>query len=70
MDTENTNQEPWVSAAQKEVWEWKEALSKQTKNMSMLETILYIREKSRSTVEKIKAAQKANAEKESWDHET
>lgn len=67
MNTEETKNKSWVSAAQKEVWEWKEALSKQIENMSMLEAINYIEEKSRDTIEKIKAAQKAKAEKECTD---
>lgn len=64
MDTENVKKEMWVSEAQKEVWEWKEAVAKQIEGMTMLEAIQYIEEQSQETVEQIKAAQKAKAEKQ------
>lgn len=63
MNTEETKKEIWVSDAQKEVWEWKEALSKQIENMSMLEAIQYIQERARKTREEIEAARKMRIEK-------
>lgn len=63
MHTETSKEVKAISKAQEEVWEWKETLAKETEHMSMRETIEYLLASSKETVEKIKAAQRAQTSK-------
>lgn len=65
MNAENENTGNRVSEAQKEVWEWKEKLYEQIKDLPKSEQLKFIMEQTEETVKKIKAGQKAKLEKRS-----
>ena len=49
-----------ISQSQKEVWEWKEALFEEIKNIPKLKRLQYIKEKTRNTILQIEQAHQKN----------
>jgi len=66
MNSDDAKNEMWVSHAQKEVWEWKEALSEKLNTLPKEEQLKYIIDSTKETVEKIKAAQAERTEKKKF----
>lgn len=63
MDAKNSPDANQVSRAQKEVWEWKEKLYAQIKDLPKGEQLKYIVSQAKETVEKIKTKRRAEEQK-------
>lgn len=63
MEAKNLPDDNQVSKAQKDVWEWKEKLYEQIKDLPKGEQLKFIISRAKETVEKIKAKRRLEEQK-------